>query len=97
MRVPTRWKSLTYRSNYLCNQLIYMELILGSAVSLLVQWLKKKFGTSEWKTLGVLLVVSLVAAFAYTYLVTAGYWQTVAEILVLAGAFYTFVIARFKK
>ena len=73
-----------------------MELILGGAVSLLVQWLKSEFETSEYKTLGVLFVVSLIAATIYTYLVSAGYWQTVAQILMTAGAFYTFVIARFK-
>lgn len=73
-----------------------MELIIiGSAVSLLTQWLKTQFKTSEYKTLGVLLVVSLVAAFIYTYLVSAGYWQTVASTLVVAGAFYTFVLQRF--
>jgi hypothetical protein len=73
-----------------------MLIIIGSAVSLLVQWLKEQFGTQEYKTLGVLIVVSLVAAFIYTYLVAAGYWQTVAQVLVVAGAFYTFVIARFQ-
>ncbi len=70
--------------------------IVSAAVSLLVQWLKVKFGTQEWKTLGVLLVVSLVAAAGYTYLVAAGYWETVAQVLVIAGAFFTFVIARFQ-
>ena len=72
-----------------------MELIIGSAVSLLVQWLKIKFTTSEYKTLAVLFAVSLLAAFIYTYLVAVGYWQTVASILLTAGAFYSFVIARF--
>lgn len=74
-----------------------MELtIVGVAVSLLVQWLKTVFGTNEYKTLGVLAVVCLLAAWGYTWLVSAGYWQSVAAILVLAGAFYTFVIQRFK-
>ena len=73
-----------------------MEIILGGAVSLLVQYLKTKFGTSEYKTLAVLVVVSLIAASLYTYLVVAGYWATFANILVLAGAFYTFILARFK-
>lgn len=72
-----------------------MEILIGSGVSLLVQYLKTKFGTSEYKTLGVLLFVSLVAALVYTYLVAQGYWQTVAAILLTAGAFYSFIIARF--
>lgn len=73
-----------------------MEIILGSAVSLVVEWLKSKTNLGEYKTLVALLIVSLVAAFIYTYLVAAGYWQTVASVLLTAGAFYTFIIARFK-
>jgi CHASE2 domain-containing sensor protein len=74
-----------------------MELIiLGSAVSLLVQWLKTMFGTKEYLTLAILLFISLVAAVCYTYLVAIGYWQTVAAILLTAGAFYTFVLQRFE-
>ena len=70
--------------------------IVGVAVSLLVQWLKKQFGTDEYKTLGVVLVVSLLGAWGYTYLVTAGYWESVLAILLTAGSFYTYIIARFK-
>lgn len=73
-----------------------MEIILGSAVSLVVEWLKSKTNLGEYKTLVALLIVSLVAAFIYTYLVAVGYWQTVASVLLTAGAFYTFIIARFK-
>lgn len=73
-----------------------MELVVGSLVSLLVQWLKVQFGTEEWKTLGILAILSLVAAGGYTYLVAVGYWETVFSVIVSAGAFYTFVIARFK-
>jgi hypothetical protein len=29
-------------------------------------------------------------------LVAVGYWETIAKILVIAGAFYTFVIQRFE-
>lgn len=73
-----------------------MEIIVGAAVSLLVEWLKSQMNLGEYKTLSILFIVSLVAAAVYTYLVSVGYWATVANVLVLAGAFYTFVIARFK-
>ena len=73
-----------------------MEIIVGAAVSLLVQWLKGKFQTSEYMTLLVLLLVSIAGAAVYTYFVNVGIWEAVANVLVLAGAFYTFVIARFK-
>lgn len=73
-----------------------MEIIAAAAVSLLVEWLKSKMNLGGVKTLAVLLVVSLLAAGIYTYLVSVGYWSTVANVLILAGAFYTFIIARFK-
>lgn len=73
-----------------------MEIIVGAGVSLLIEWLKSKMNLGEYKTLFALVLVSVVAAAGYTYLVSVGYWETVANVLVLAGAFYTFVIARFK-
>lgn len=72
-----------------------MITIIGAGVSLLVQWLKTITNLSEYATLAVLFVISLIAAAVYTALQAAGYWETVASILVLAGSFYTFVIARF--
>jgi len=73
-----------------------MELILGSAVSLLIEWLKTQMNLGGYKTLAVLLFVSLAAALIYTYFVESGYWNTVGAVLLTAGAFYSFVIARFK-
>lgn len=74
-----------------------MEIIIGAAVSLLVQWIKQK-ASNQWETLLVLLTVSLGAAgIIYAALVAVGYWGTVANILVVAGAFYAFVIQRFEQ
>jgi hypothetical protein len=36
------------------------------------------------------------AAGVYTVLVAVGYWETVVNVLILAGAFYAFVIQRFE-
>lgn len=72
-----------------------MEIIIGVGVSLLLQWLKSIF-TSQWQTLGFLLILCVGAAGLYTVLVDAGYWDVVAKILMTAGAFYTFVIQRFE-
>lgn len=74
-----------------------MEIILGSIVSLIIQALKKKFDTNTIGTLSGVVVLSLVAAFAYTYLVSAGYWETLKEVLLTAGAFYSFILLRFEK
>lgn len=73
-----------------------MELILGAAVSLLVQWLKSLTNLGEYAVLAILLAVSLIAAAGYTFLVSAGYWNTVGAVLLTAGSFYSFVLARFK-
>lgn len=72
-------------------------MILGAGVALFVQWTKKVLGTSEYVTLGMALGLSLSAAITYTLLVNADMWETVKSVLLTAGAFYTFVIARFEK
>lgn len=69
--------------------------IVGAVVSLIVQVLKKYVASSEYLTLAAVLVISLLAAAGYTFLVSAGYWQTFAGVLVTAGAFYTYILARF--
>jgi hypothetical protein len=72
-----------------------MEIIIGTIVSLIVQGLKQK-ATSQWQTLGVLLVLSIAAAGLYVVFVSVGYWETIANVLIVAGAFYAFVIQRFE-
>ena len=42
-----------------------------------------------------LLAATVVAAF-YTLAVNTGYWELAANILMVAGAFYAFVIQRFE-
>lgn len=72
-----------------------MVYILGISASLLVAWLKKKFGTNEWATLSVLLAVSLIAAVGYVVLQNTSFWPLLVGILEAAGAFYAFVLQRF--
>lgn len=74
-----------------------MIYFIGIVVSLLIQWLKTKYGTSNWKTLAILLTVSIVAALIYTYFSYLGVWESVAAILTTAGAFYAFIIQRFEQ
>jgi hypothetical protein len=73
-----------------------MEIILGAVTSLVTQWLKNKYG-GGWQSMAILFCVTLVAASIYTALVSAGYWETVANVFITAGAFYAFVIQRFEK
>ena len=44
--------------------------------------------------LGLVAVLSIVAAGAYPALVAAGLWETALQIPVIAGAIYTFIVAR---
>lgn len=73
-----------------------MEIFIGAAVSLVVQVIKKYAGTSEYWTLGAVLVLSLAAAAVYTALMAAGLWESFAQILIVAGAFYAYIIQRFQ-
>lgn len=72
-----------------------MELIIflaGAVVSLLSLVLKKYFKTKPIATLAIVLVLSLVGGFAVEYIKTAGYWNSLIQILTTAGAFYAFII-----
>jgi hypothetical protein len=73
-----------------------MEIIVGAVVSLIAQVVKKYFGTNEYTTLAVVLGLAIVGAFAYSVLVSVGYWENFLLVLTSAGAFYTFIIERFK-
>ena len=73
-----------------------MEVILGIGVSLVIQTLKNVLKLGEYGTLAALFVLALAGAGIYTWLVDAGLWESVWQILVTAGAFYSFIIARFE-
>jgi hypothetical protein len=72
-----------------------MEILIGATVSVLMQLLKSKV-TGEYWRLALLVLLCLAAAAGYVTLVAVGYWETVAGILMTAGAFYAFVIQRFE-
>lgn len=74
-----------------------MELILGVAVSGIVQFIKKRFQFNDGETLGAVVMLALIASFAYFILSqNEVLWQSIVQILTTAGAFYTFIIARFE-
>ena len=74
-----------------------MILIISTVVSLFIEYLKSKTELGGFKTLAILLLVSIIAAEFYTLLVDAGLWDTVAQVLVTAGAFYAFIIRSFNQ
>lgn len=69
-----------------------MEVLLGVIISLIVQSLKKTFGMEGGKVIAYCVILSLFGAGAYVGLVEVGYWDTVREVLITAGAFYAFVV-----
>lgn len=73
-----------------------MELIGGVLVAGLVQWLKNKYKTSEYGTLGIVALLSVLAAGAYTLLSAYGYWDTLYQVIVTAGAVYVYLLKRFE-
>jgi hypothetical protein len=64
----------------------------GIVVSLLVQLIKKKTGTSNLGTLTAVVGLSILGGVAYEALMHYGLWQAAVSILTSAGAFYAFVI-----
>lgn len=71
-------------------------IFLGVAVSLAVELVKNRFGTSPTVTMGTVVVLALAAAGACYFLKLAGLWEAVLEILTTAGAFYAFIIRNLK-
>ena len=73
-----------------------MEYLLGIIVSLVTQGFKAKYESNPTKTLAVVAVGCVAIAFAYTRVVDTAYWPILVTTLTTAGAFYTFVVQRFK-
>ena len=73
-----------------------MEIIFGAIVSLIAQLFKKFGKTEEYITLSIVIALALIAAGVYTILTSFGYYESFRNILITAGAFYVFIIKRFK-
>lgn len=74
-----------------------MDIVFGGVVvSLIVQLLKKWFGTSRLVTISICVVLSVVGGLAYTLLNHAGLWEQAVQMFAVAGAFYAFIIKSFE-
>ena len=67
----------------------------GIVVSLLVQYIKTKFATTEYATIAIAVVLSLVGAIGYMILLHLGLFETALKVFTIAGAFYVYIIKRF--
>lgn len=66
--------------------------ILGVVASVITEVVKRKFGTNGYGTIAVLLIVSLVASALYYGLAQTTYEGAVFQVLIVAGAVYTYFI-----
>jgi hypothetical protein len=70
--------------------------IVGTAVSGLVQYIKNKVGTERNTTIAVVLVLSVVAGAIYHFLGGTEAWKAGLQVLLYANAVYGFLISRFQ-
>ena len=74
-----------------------MDIIFGGViVSLLVQVLKKIFGTDRLVTITICVVLSVLGGLAYTLLNRVGMWEQAVQIFMVSGAFYAFIVKSFE-
>lgn len=71
-------------------------IFIGALVSVLVTLLKSKI-TSDPGRLLTVAVFALVGAGVYVWLTDSHYWATFVQILVWAGAIYTYIIRQLEK
>jgi NADH:ubiquinone oxidoreductase subunit 6 (subunit J) len=75
--------------------------IIGALVSLITQGIKilqKKYtDLNEYFTIAVALGLSILVATFYYVTKDTAFWETAGQVLVYAGAVYTFLIQRFEK
>ena len=63
--------------------------IVGAVVSAVVGYIKNTFGTSGWKSVGVLVVISLIGGFAYWYFKDTPFIDSAVSVLISANVIYT--------
>ena len=71
-------------------------IIIGVVVSLIVQGIKRYFGTNDVATLASVVAVSALGAIGFFYLKDTVRWNDFVSILATAGSFYTYIIRSFE-
>lgn len=70
--------------------------VVGAIVSVIVQFLKNKYGTNTQETLAAVIVISIIAGTGYFLVKETSLWQPILQILAFAGAIYTYILKRFE-
>lgn len=71
-------------------------IVIGAIVSVIVQVIKNKYGTTSAGTLIAVLAISIVAGTGYYFIKQTSLLQPILQILAFAGAVYTYIIKRFE-
>lgn len=71
--------------------------IVGAIISGIVQVLKKSVGSSGWKSVSIVTLISFVVGAGYWFLKDYGFWDTFLQILVYANAVYALLIKQLVK
>lgn len=74
-----------------------MELFIAAGISIVVQLVKKMFGTSTLYTLGVLFGLSLVAGWLMWALQYYGFWETFVQVATMSAGVWALVIRQIEK
>ena len=69
-------------------------LVVGTAVSLLINYIKNKFVTETMATKALTLALAVVVGGAYVYLRDTSLWQTILQVLVVSSAFYALFLKK---
>lgn len=69
-----------------------IEILLGGVISLIVQAIKKYFGTSMLQTYVAVIVLSFFGGAAYYYLEGTALLEKLISIFTYAGAIYTYLV-----
>jgi hypothetical protein len=69
-------------------------LVVGTATSLLINYLKNKFGTETMATKALTLALAVVVGGAYVYLRDTNVWQTIVQVLVVSSAVYALFLRK---
>lgn len=69
-------------------------LVVGTATSLLINYLKNRFGTETNTTKALTLLLAVIVGGAYVYLRDTNAWQTIIQVLVVSSAVYALFLRK---
>jgi len=69
-------------------------LVVGTATSLLINYLKNRFGTETNTTKALTLLLAVLVGGAYVYLRDTNAWQTIIQVLVVSSAVYALFLRK---